>query len=571
MDGLSLALVGLGGLYYISKDNRDKEEFKNREFPQEQPSAYPIHSENIDQDDDEYINKTNATQTTDKFYQNIENQSELFQTTSIESLNGNQMALNNFQHNNMVPFFGGSIKGLSTDANMQSVLDNYNGSGSQSNTKEEIAPLFKPEENVQWSHGMPNNNDYFQSHQISSNVRNNTKPWIEEQVGPGLGKGFNSNGSGGFNSGMEDRKAWMPKTVDELRVDNNPKTIGRLNGLEGPALSKITNLGLEGKIEKNRPDTDYILGAERLFTTTGIEKGQTAHAEQMLGHVNRPETNIEHYGITGKNDHQAHTAPRNYKDLINKPHCYGSEFGIAYANGENSAVKNEYGLNSYKAPLNNRNTTATASEFGIIGSVIGSVMAPVLDILRPSRKENILGNLRESGNIQKQGGVYVINPGDKPKTTIKEMLVGKENNLNIQGQREGFGAYKITSPTIIDNNRVSTNTSEWGGPHSEIQGPKQIHAYLNQKNNVNREQVEYTPSGHDNIFSGNINANICTNRGDCNNRMTQPTNLPHMTPSIATYGQLNTVDRTVDDSNRIDSDLLDAFKQNPYTHSIESY
>ena len=88
MDGLSVALVGLGGLYYISKDNRDKEQFKNREFSQNQGSAYPIHNETIDKDDDEYINKTNATQTTDKFYQNIENNSELFQTTSIESLNG---------------------------------------------------------------------------------------------------------------------------------------------------------------------------------------------------------------------------------------------------------------------------------------------------------------------------------------------------------------------------------------------------------------------------------------------------------------------------------------------------
>ena len=34
---------------------------------------------------------------------------------------------------------------------------------------------------------------------------NNVKPWQEIQVGPGLGKGYSSQGSGGFNSGMEQR------------------------------------------------------------------------------------------------------------------------------------------------------------------------------------------------------------------------------------------------------------------------------------------------------------------------------------------------------------------------------
>ena len=38
------------------------------------------------------------------------------------------------------------------------------------------------------------------------------------------------------------------------------------------------------------------------------------------------------------------------------------------------------------------------------------------------------------------------------------------------------------------------------------------------------------------------------------------------------YGKLNGLERTSQiDNERIDKNLLDAFKQNPYTHSITSY
>ena len=52
---------------------------------------------------------------------------------------------------------------------------------------------------------------------------NNVKPWQEIQVGPGLGKGYSSKGSIGFNSGMEQRSKYLPKNVDQLRVSTNPK------------------------------------------------------------------------------------------------------------------------------------------------------------------------------------------------------------------------------------------------------------------------------------------------------------------------------------------------------------
>jgi hypothetical protein len=566
MDALVVALVGLGGLYVIAEEKKAREGFTEKL----QPQTFPVFDPVVRKSEDDYIQKyDHPNQTTDKFLRKHNAPNEIVMSDPVI----NPTDISKFKHNNMVPFFGSSVKGINIENHSQTLLDSYTGAGSQDNSKKEQAPLFKPEDNVQWAHGAPDSSDFYQERQVLGNAHNNTKPWQEQQVGPGLGQGYSATGSGGFNSGMEDRKEWMPKTVDQLRVDTNPRTVGKLNGLEGPAQSKITNTGIEGTIEKNRPNTDYVLGPERFFTTTGSEIAPTAHSTQMMGHVNRPETNVEHYGIGGSTNIQKQKAPEKYSALAKNPQNCSDYIGNAYINGAHATTKNDNNVDSYYAAPNNRVTTKNATEFGIVGSVIGSVMAPVLDMLRPSRKENVIGNIRESGNVQQHvGGYYVINPGDRPKTTIKEMTTGEGNHINVQAQHEGIGAYKVTDFQPSINQRDTTNVSECGNPNSNVQGLPQQDAYMHQRNNVNKGQMEYTPSGNDNLFNGNINAEMCTNRGVCNARGLAPT-VFSSSPSVNTLGRMNTATykQSQPDTERIDCSLLDAFKQNPYTHSLQTY
>ena len=563
MDALVVALVGLGGLYFISEDKKCKEGFSDPGPPQ----AYPVGNPVVENDDEDYIQKYDTpNQTTDKLFPNHTNEISTSEPSSSPT------DLKTFKHNNMVPFFGGKITGVNIDYNSQSKLDTYTGSGSQHNSKKEHVPMFQPAENVQLTHGAPHSNDFFQSRQTLGNAHNNTKPWQEEQVGPGLGKGYSAAGTGGFNSGMEERSDWLPKTVDQLRVDTNPRMDGILNGLEGPAISKIYKTGIVGKIETTKPDAP-VLGADRFFTGTGASIAPVVHSTQMMGHVHRPETTVEHYGAGSSGNTQKHKAPEKYSDLANKPHNYTDYIGNAYIHNAQSATSNDNNVGSFSAAPNNRATTKNTTDFGIVGSVIGSVIAPVLDIMRPSRKENVLGNLRESGNVQQRvGGHYVINPGDRPKTTIKEMTTGRGNHINVQATNHQSGAYKITEHQQIINNRATTNTSECGNPNASNQGHKQIESYIQQRNNNNRIQTNHTPSANHNIFNGNINAELCTNRGVRNSRGMAPT-VFSSTPSVNTLGNMNTANYKTSQgpSDRIESTMLDAFKQNPYTHSLQTY
>ena len=296
---LAIPLIALGGMYIASKQTNNnnngytnkksngvkgtKENFEsmgakvnylpNTNVP---PTNYPvINNKELVDNVQEYVNPNLAS---DKYFnQNAYEQrqraggkvSDTIQ--QVYSLSGNYMDSQEFKHNNMVPFNGGKPKGqLYNNNNAENILDNYIGAGSQTIKKIEQAPLFKPQDNVQWTHGAPNMSEFMQS-RVNPALKNNmVKPFESIHVGPGLGKGFSSEGSGGFNSGMEDRDAWLDKTVDQLRVSTNPKLEYSLENLQGPAQSTIKNVGLQGKVEKYRPDAFFVNSQDRWLTTTAF-------------------------------------------------------------------------------------------------------------------------------------------------------------------------------------------------------------------------------------------------------------------------------------------------------------
>ena len=368
---------------------------------------------------------------------------------------------------------------------------------------------------------------------------------------------------------MESRDKWLPKTVDQLRVETNPKLTYGLQGHQGPAQSKIKNLGIQGKIEKNQPDTYYLNGPDRYFTTTGLEKGQRAHSLQTMGYVNRPETSVQYEGAAdGPNSNMA---PQNYAALAKNEHVYSNAMGGPSVTGA-GATDGDYGLNSHTVKANNRVTTRQPVEMGGVQSVIGAVIAPLLDVLRPSRKENVVGNIRSEGNVQQLvSGEYVVNPGDRPKTTIKEMIVGKGNKSFLQGQ--GGGAYTVSEQQAIYNQRDSTNTVEINGGGAPY-GVRQEDLYFqNQRNNANKIQCEYTPQGCTSQWNNGMRMKIDTNRGTSDiSRDVMPANMPSSGPSMDTFGKINAPQYYNECANcdRIQPEILNAFKNNPYTQSLHS-
>ena len=84
--------------------------------------------------------------------------------------------------------------------------------------------------------------------------------------------------------------------------------------------------------------------------------------------------------------------------------------------------------------------------------VIKAVIAPIVDILQPTRKENAIGNLRINTMLIQEIIKHMINENDKTKITNREMTTDKinMNYLNVQNQaNNNTGKY---------SDQISSNT-----------------------------------------------------------------------------------------------------------------
>ena len=512
MAEIAIPLLVLGGFYVASNNNQDnkkqnkkscRDNFENinhNESSKGLPNTrvlnqnYPKNEYPIDTTSKNYVKEfINPNQTTDKLFSNQLTLGVGAGDAPINSMSGDKIDINKFEHNNMVPFFGSTVKGAAIGQGNSNILDNLQGSGSTQIKKSEQAPLFKPDDNVQYSHGMPNQSDFIQSRQLPSHKIANVLPWEQEKVAPGLGLGFTTDGAGGFNSGMLDRQAWQPPTVDELRAKTNPKLTYDLQGHQGPAQSKVQNMGSIGKVEKQTPNTDFPLGPQHWLTGTGATLAPIQNPEQMLNDGNRLTTTSQYYGSMGTGGDSKATYNKGHYETSQKPEFCGTEFNPVSAAGHGAAAANDYGAKGYNIPKNNRLANCESQNNGIMGNISGTfkaVMAPVMDVLRPSRKENMISSANLSGTAQAAvPNLPLTNPNERAPTTIKETTVDKVgmNYLNVSHIRNANGAYQTTDVQIKDQERntCASGTRGYIGGTALTNAPMNVSAWENQQNNVN--------------------------------------------------------------------------------------
>ncbi len=609
MAEVALPILALGGLYIYSNSsdkNNKKDNFTNmgvtrhpnRSSPGNLPNThvinrnFPKQNQPIDKKNENYIREYhNPNQTTDKFFnQNVSKRllDPNIADQEFKSINGQCFTAKDFKHNNMVPFFGSKVTQAGPNRENYAILDSAAGAGSEIIRKQEAAPLFKPEDNVQLAHGAPLATDFMQSRQMPATRIANVLPWEQQKVAPGLGLGYTTEGSGGFNSGMTHRQSWLPPTVDDLRSKTNPRVTYNLAGHEGAAVSEVKNMGSIGQMEKHSQDTTFALGADRWFTTTGSSMGQMSHPKQMM-----PETNdcsTEYYGSGSNATHQGlYTKPHTEEPhRIEQTKC--TNINPATAMGQGHGNDNDYGRTGFDILKNNRTESCKSDNngaFGAVNSIVKGMFAPVMDVLRPSRKEDVIYNANQLGNVQAAvPNLPLTNPNDKLKTTNKEMTADKIglNYLNVSHiNGNGGGGYEATTTVAKSQQRNFGESGTRGNIGNTMNAPMDINAWNEQHNNVNKTYESWPMAGGTQVFSGNINMNINKQDQDrVNNRLTSqdfinvqnvPQDPSKSIPSAETFGRINMPQQYNQNINtqRISGDLLQAFKSNPYTQSLQSF
>lgn len=586
MAEIVVPVVGLGLLWIVSNQDKKKEmtikkekkegftglkSGKNLLRKKFAPNNYP---EDINKND-EVINNVrkyhNGANATNKYFVKT-NISEGIKTDAnkikeIKSLTGEKVDITSFEHNNMVPFFGARIRQNTDLTKRESILDNFAGTGSQYIKKQTIEPMFKPKKEMHWINGMPNQSDFLQSRVNPSNKISGIKPFQDIKVAPGLNRGYDSKGYGGFNAGMASREDWLPKNVDQLRTLNNKKVTYKGQFL-GPK-SSVQNLGIHGKVEKQLPDTYYVNSPDKWFTTTGIEKAPRNIAKEYLKPENRSSTTREYYGAGQDSTHSATYSKGKYEE--SKKQQLGAEpVGMATRMNIGAANEDDFGKNGYIALPNSR-TVCNKSEMGNVARGMWATVTPVLDMLRPSRKTNVIGNARPNGNASGPQEQTLYNRHQKPKSTIKEQYVC--NNNTPIGLHKHNGGYATQSIQLKGQQRTSTNhfyVSNGGGGSSHAR-PRNVDSYSNTRLN-NKDLISKSRTNVGNMKLNSNNINMCNRKAPLTqeNVFYSPKIISD-SPSVACMGENSLrINREKNTGTRIENQMISSLSNNPYAKSFNS-
>lgn len=583
---VAIPLVLAGTLFMISKDKNEcnkKEGFRNGNG-QTPTLSCPPKNPTVGQTTESPAEFYNPQPGVDRFFNSsrrsgIDNNNNLdsCRTNQMYSLTGTQMNESQFTHNNMTPFFGSSVRQATSNYDRsEAMIDHHSGGGSTHIKKQEIAPLFKPENGMNWTYGTPNQTQQIRDRMNPSLKMNNVKPFEEVKVAPNMIRGGHSTeGLGGFNSGMIGRDQWTPKTVDNLRVKNNPKET--YQGVVLGGKSGVTNRGVLGQVEKNKPDTYFINTPERYFTTTGIEKAPKARSQNLLKTENRIYTTAEHYGVP---KHYAETYSTSKTETPKRPELdpdikHASNLYGPYQDRSNTRDIEQY-RNSQL--INNRNITPNKEEhFGSIANTFKAMFSPIVDVLRPSRKENVIGNLRGPGNATgpaPKGTVF--NPADKTKTTIREMTEVETGHRFVGNQMES--AHTITKQTPVYQHRQDTTQSVYGGigntgsTSNPLLYDAAYNANLIDKSKISVGRQPTTTSVK--LFNGQDNMNMQIRKqekGRDNNVFMMSQSGKGMPPTKELQGTQERGNFKNNSNQRNNPDLLNAFRENPYTQPLYSF
>lgn len=324
--------------------------------------------------------------------------------SGIMTLAGEVVSQRDFAHNNMQPFFKGSLKQNIDPFANNTRLENATGRSDLYMHKKEVGSFFEPTTGYTDVCGMKDKTDFYLSRVEEPRARNNDKPFDPVYVGRGIGRGFTATPYGGYQQ-LETNEVARPKNVDELRVATKPRVVYELP-VQGPA-GKIAQRGSIGKVEKNRPDTAFEQTPDMLLRTTGaVIKEQERPIQMTMKATSRVDTHKEYKGIADS----------------------GAQFGLGSSD--------DHGKKSIKVYENERLTTQGDSIVTNVTSVVKSIISPLLDVFRPTPKEYNIDAPREFGNMHVQipNKATTYDPvNHMMRTTIKETLIHDTTIMNLKG------------------------------------------------------------------------------------------------------------------------------------------
>lgn len=389
----------------------------------------------------------------------------------VSALSGIAMKSEDFTHANMVPFFRGSLKQNMNDTANGNLLDTYTGGGVYQQEKREQGAMFDQQrEPTGVPFGSEIATDYMQERIVAPTSRAGERPFEQVRVGKGLGEGFTSLPSGGYQQASSLSYA-KPRTTDELRVATKPKV--SFKGVTVAGANFVTKPGAIGEVRKHTPDTFFINeNGERNFTTTGANLKSTERPVQVIRNTTRPETTTDYAGSAKSADFNAtYTVPSTRAPMVKQHGSWGYRNADAtgYNDKNTDADQNDYGKAAIEIRPNERYFTGNRTQtLNPVPSGAGKTTLPLQDGPRQTRKDEMLGNPNQAGYFSsgiEKGMAY--DPNDIARTTIKETTIDNDYLGGANGPKRltVYDPNDIVRTTIRETTEDSDYIGTVAGPN----------------------------------------------------------------------------------------------------------
>ena len=335
---------------------------------------------------------------------------EALDTSSFQSLSGEVYKTDELKHNNMQKFTRMKDRSQYTENfdNTSPILENRTGRGYNIQRKTEVPCFFEPTSGFAYVNGMPDTSDFFRERTENPRRRANDFPIDQVHVGPGLGKGFTAEPSGGFQQAYS-LDIVRPKTVDELRVATKPRVVYELPPQAPPKnqIGQSYDASHIGEVSKNLPDKFFEQTEDMFLKTSGAHFKDRLRPIQEVKPTARVDSHIEYEG-------NAHNGT--------------SEPGVGSADG--------FRKDSVMTFKNNREVTEERTVINNVTSAVKAIVAPILDLFRHTTKEYLTDSARPYGNMSAQipDKATTYDPVNHIlRTTIRETTTPDTTITNLRG------------------------------------------------------------------------------------------------------------------------------------------
>ena len=337
------------------------------------------------------------------------------------------------------------------------------------------------------------------------------------------------------------RQYYEKSKTENIRALNNQKDTYEGRVLSG---SKHAKRGKTGQVFEHKPMTDYYNSPDKWLTTTGAYIAKSERPEQVIPNTNRQFFNKGEFGIATGGDHEAPQYRSKYALSSRQNFATDSmrNAGTDIQQSNNDDIKD-----SYQMYPNERDVTTLRTYDSNISTEV---------------KDSTLGLM------------------DGVKKTIKQTTIDSKNNGYINGGMD------LPTERLYDEIKktkkqfTSSDQNYMGAGGTEVGQPTNHANYNNAETNATKEiiaQGRYPVPEGDKYYNSKETYNIEVKKTESDYYTHRQTHFDRMNPE---YLEKDTCEFThfkdkLDDRSiagrTTDPGLLSAFKNNPYTQSLESF